>query len=296
MILAVRVVDDLDQAIAHIQRYGSDHTEVIVTNDYANGQEFLRRVTRERWASTARRPLRTATASPRRGDRHLHLEAARIRPDGPRKPHHPQVRSLRNVRSANEPAEESAFSANLQPHPSRHLRAAEEVRDPGARAHGLRAQRRASAQGRRARSPGAGEPALRVDRRATADNPRFAVTDGDRALGPSYSVDTLRRFGERLTPEKPIFVIGRMRSRRSRPGGSLRRSSPLPLRGGSPAAGRGADRRAAPLRLARTSISTRRGSADTAPRRPGSADPDLALDVSGTDIRRRSGRDARCAT
>ena len=43
-ILAVRLVDDLDEAIAHIQRYGSDHTEVIVTNDYANGQEFLRRV------------------------------------------------------------------------------------------------------------------------------------------------------------------------------------------------------------------------------------------------------------
>jgi glutamate-5-semialdehyde dehydrogenase len=43
-ILAVRVVADLDEAIAHIQRYGSNHTEVIVTNDYANGQEFLRRV------------------------------------------------------------------------------------------------------------------------------------------------------------------------------------------------------------------------------------------------------------
>jgi len=43
-ILAVRVVDDLDQAVAHIQRYGSNHTEVIVTNDYANSQEFLRRV------------------------------------------------------------------------------------------------------------------------------------------------------------------------------------------------------------------------------------------------------------
>jgi len=43
-ILAVRLVDDLDQAIAHIQRYGSDHTEVIVTSDHANGQEFLRRV------------------------------------------------------------------------------------------------------------------------------------------------------------------------------------------------------------------------------------------------------------
>jgi glutamate-5-semialdehyde dehydrogenase len=43
-ILAVRVVNDLDEAIAHIQRYGSDHTEVIVTNDQASGQEFLRRV------------------------------------------------------------------------------------------------------------------------------------------------------------------------------------------------------------------------------------------------------------
>ena len=43
-ILAVRVVRDLDEAIAHIQRYGSDHTEVIVTNDYANAQAFTRRV------------------------------------------------------------------------------------------------------------------------------------------------------------------------------------------------------------------------------------------------------------
>ena len=43
-ILAVRVVNDLDEAIAHIQRYGSDHTEGIVTNDQASGQEFLRRV------------------------------------------------------------------------------------------------------------------------------------------------------------------------------------------------------------------------------------------------------------
>ncbi len=33
LILAVRVVDDLDAAIAHIQRYGSDHTEVIATGD-----------------------------------------------------------------------------------------------------------------------------------------------------------------------------------------------------------------------------------------------------------------------
>jgi len=43
-ILAVRVVDDLEDAIAHIRRYGSSHTEVIVTESYANSQEFLRRV------------------------------------------------------------------------------------------------------------------------------------------------------------------------------------------------------------------------------------------------------------
>ena len=43
-VLAVRVVEDLDAAVAHIRRYGSDHTEIIVTESYANAQAFLRRV------------------------------------------------------------------------------------------------------------------------------------------------------------------------------------------------------------------------------------------------------------
>ena len=43
-ILAVRVVDGLDAAIDHIQRFGSDHTEIIVTGDYANAQAWLRRL------------------------------------------------------------------------------------------------------------------------------------------------------------------------------------------------------------------------------------------------------------
>jgi glutamate-5-semialdehyde dehydrogenase len=43
-LLAVRVVDDMDAAIAHIRRYGSEHTDVIVTESYTNAQEFLRRV------------------------------------------------------------------------------------------------------------------------------------------------------------------------------------------------------------------------------------------------------------
>jgi glutamate-5-semialdehyde dehydrogenase len=44
LILAVRVVDDMQQAIEHIQKYGSLHTEVIVTSDYSNSQHFLRKV------------------------------------------------------------------------------------------------------------------------------------------------------------------------------------------------------------------------------------------------------------
>ncbi len=44
LILAVRVVESIDDAIAHIARYGSLHTESIVTKDYANAQRFLREV------------------------------------------------------------------------------------------------------------------------------------------------------------------------------------------------------------------------------------------------------------
>jgi glutamate-5-semialdehyde dehydrogenase len=43
-ILAVRVVDSMDEAIEHIRAYGSNHTEVIVTDSYASSQEWLRRV------------------------------------------------------------------------------------------------------------------------------------------------------------------------------------------------------------------------------------------------------------
>jgi glutamate-5-semialdehyde dehydrogenase len=43
-ILAVRVVDDLDAAIDHVQRYGTDHTDVIVTSDWASAQAWQRRV------------------------------------------------------------------------------------------------------------------------------------------------------------------------------------------------------------------------------------------------------------
>ncbi|MDR7068876.1 glutamate-5-semialdehyde dehydrogenase [Pseudoxanthomonas japonensis] len=41
LVIAVGVVDDLDAAIAHIRRYTSDHTEVIVTRDPVHAETFL---------------------------------------------------------------------------------------------------------------------------------------------------------------------------------------------------------------------------------------------------------------
>jgi glutamate-5-semialdehyde dehydrogenase len=43
-IIAVKVVDDLSAAIAHIERYGSHHTDAIITDDRAAAEKFLREV------------------------------------------------------------------------------------------------------------------------------------------------------------------------------------------------------------------------------------------------------------
>lgn len=43
-VLAVRVVDGIDQAIEHINLYGSQHTDAIVSKDYAKTQQFVRAV------------------------------------------------------------------------------------------------------------------------------------------------------------------------------------------------------------------------------------------------------------
>jgi len=44
LILAVKVVDGIGEAIGHIEKYGSLHTESIVTRDYDNAQRFLKEV------------------------------------------------------------------------------------------------------------------------------------------------------------------------------------------------------------------------------------------------------------
>ena len=41
LVIAVRVVPDLDEAIAHIRHYGSDHTEVIATGDEGHAARFI---------------------------------------------------------------------------------------------------------------------------------------------------------------------------------------------------------------------------------------------------------------
>jgi glutamate-5-semialdehyde dehydrogenase len=43
-ILAIRVVADLDQAMDHIARYGSRHTDAIVTENHSRAMRFLREV------------------------------------------------------------------------------------------------------------------------------------------------------------------------------------------------------------------------------------------------------------
>ena len=44
MIIAARVVDDIDDAIAHIRRFGSNHTDAIITEDDANAARFFQRL------------------------------------------------------------------------------------------------------------------------------------------------------------------------------------------------------------------------------------------------------------
>lgn len=44
LILAIKIVDDMDAAIAHIHQYGSQHTDAIVSSDYLRARRFVREV------------------------------------------------------------------------------------------------------------------------------------------------------------------------------------------------------------------------------------------------------------
>jgi glutamate-5-semialdehyde dehydrogenase len=43
-IISVKVVDSIDEAIGHINKYGTKHSEAIITEDYTNAQRFLEEI------------------------------------------------------------------------------------------------------------------------------------------------------------------------------------------------------------------------------------------------------------
>ena len=42
--MSVKTVSDIDEAIAHINRYNTGHSEAIITNNYTNAEKFLNEV------------------------------------------------------------------------------------------------------------------------------------------------------------------------------------------------------------------------------------------------------------
>ena len=79
--ISVKVVDSLDEAIEHVHRYGSQHTDAIVTADLASARRVyrprrqLRGDGQRQHAIQRRRRVRS-----RGGDRHQHRQVPRPRP------------------------------------------------------------------------------------------------------------------------------------------------------------------------------------------------------------------------
>ena len=42
--MSVKIVDSIDDAISHINKYNTGHSEAIITNNYFNSQKFLQRI------------------------------------------------------------------------------------------------------------------------------------------------------------------------------------------------------------------------------------------------------------
>ena len=94
--MSVAVVDDMKAAIDHIARFGSGHSEAIVTRDLLAAETFDKE---RRCCCSARErvhPLRgRGRARSRSGDRDLHAKAPCTRPDGTRGLDLRQIRDLR---------------------------------------------------------------------------------------------------------------------------------------------------------------------------------------------------------
>lgn len=44
LVISVKIVESIDEAVAHIEKYGSNHTEVIVTNNYESADKFIKEI------------------------------------------------------------------------------------------------------------------------------------------------------------------------------------------------------------------------------------------------------------
>ena len=108
-ILAVRVVKDLDEALAHIARYSSGHSECIVTESYENARRFEREVDAAARLCQCLYPVhRRRHVRLRGGNRYFHPEAPRPGPHGcgtadQHEIRHPRRRADSRIRYADGP-------------------------------------------------------------------------------------------------------------------------------------------------------------------------------------------------
>ena len=78
----MKTVSSLDEAIAHINRYNTGHSEAIITENYTNAQRFLDEIDAACVCVPHRRVFQTRFGLVWRGDRHQYPEASCKRTDG----------------------------------------------------------------------------------------------------------------------------------------------------------------------------------------------------------------------
>ena len=116
-IVSIRVVPDLDEAIAHIAKYGSQHTDAIVAGDRARAERFLREVDSASVMWNASTRFADGYEYGLGAGSHLHQQASRA----VRWARRPYCRSGScSATGTSAPVAASAFRRHLRPGPFRH--------------------------------------------------------------------------------------------------------------------------------------------------------------------------------